>query len=34
MGGELGGGASPPDILDMLDLDQSPSPGSGNPLLD
>jgi penicillin-binding protein 1A len=35
LGGELGGGGSaPPDLLDMLDLDQTPSPGSGNPLLD
>jgi penicillin-binding protein 1A len=35
LGGELGGGSStPPDILDMLDLDESPTPGSGNPLLD
>jgi penicillin-binding protein 1A len=35
LGGELGGGGSgPPDILDMLNLDEPPSSGSGNPLLD
>ncbi len=35
LGGELGGdSSSQPDILDMLELDTSPTPGSGNPLLD
>ena len=34
LGGELSGGSGPPDILDMLDLDETPSSGSGNPLLD
>ncbi len=35
LGGELDqGGSTPPDIQDMLNLDQPPSPGSGNPLLD
>ncbi|OHD72683.1 MAG: penicillin-binding protein [Spirochaetes bacterium RBG_16_67_19] len=34
LGGDLGGGSGPPDILDMLDLDETPSSGSGNPLLD
>jgi hypothetical protein len=35
LGGELDeGGSTPPDVLDMLNLDQPPSSGSGNPLLD
>jgi penicillin-binding protein 1A len=35
LGGELDGGPSgQPDLLDMLELDTSPTPGSGNPLLD